>query len=119
MYGMSATQLIELRLLLRPNKHDIGIKISVEKITLKLARLEVGDPLRPKAERDVMSRYTTLSEQDPNRQRSNDCQATQTLSSASAPPHVGVVPRTRNWSQPNHLPTDHIPRLVRSDCDAE
>jgi hypothetical protein len=61
-YGMPPTQVIKLRLLLRPNKHFVGIKISVEKITLKLARLEVGDPLRPKAERNVMSRYATLSE---------------------------------------------------------
>ena len=75
-YRMPATHVIGLRLLLRPNKNDIGIEISVEKITLKLAWLKLGDPLRPKAERDVMSRYATLSEQNPNRQRSNDCKAT-------------------------------------------
>ena len=65
---MSGTLAIELRLFLRPNKNDVGIKISVEKITLKLARLEVGDSLRAKAERDVMSRYAALGEQEPNRE---------------------------------------------------
>ena len=75
--------------------------------------------MHPKAERDVMSRYATLSEQDPGGQQSDDCKTTQTLRHASAPPHVGAVPRARNRSQPNHLPADHIPRLVRPDCDAE
>ena len=47
---MSGTLAIELRLFLGPYKNGVGIKIPVEKITLKLARLEVGDPLCPEAE---------------------------------------------------------------------
>ena len=107
---MPPTQVIKLRLLLRPNKHFVGIKISVEKITLKLARLEVGDPLRPEAERNVMRRYATLSEQDPGGQQSGDCKATQNLRRASALPHAAAVPHIRNRSQSNDLQTVHMPR---------
>src|SRR6186713_358761 len=100
---MSATHVIELRLLLGPNKHDIGIKISVEKITLKLARLEVGDPLRPKAERNVMSWYATLCKQGPGGKQPGDGQTTQTLGRAPQPPPFVTDPRAWNRSQPNQL----------------
>src|SRR3954447_4379573 len=97
---MSGTLAIKLRLFLRPYKNDVGIKISVEKITLKLARLQVGDALRPKAERDVMGRYATLSQHDPSRQRSNDCKATQASSHETAPLPEKPTPCAWNGSHP-------------------